>query len=66
MRVAGLVGGAIAVGLAVNLGIHYFGLAAVGVVFTVAMLAYFCKFAYDIELAKLESLNSLKKLKELK
>lgn len=65
MRVAGLVGGAVAVGLAVNLGIHYFGLAAVGVVFTVCMLAYFCKFAYDIELSKLESLNSLKKLKEL-
>ena len=65
VRVAAIVGSAMAMGLAVNLGIHYFGLATVGVVFTVALLAYFCKFAYDIELSKLESLNSLRKLKEL-
>jgi hypothetical protein len=65
VRVAGLVGSAVLMGVVVNVGIHYFGLAAVGIVVTVALLAYFCKFAYDIELAKLESLNSLRKLKEL-
>jgi hypothetical protein len=65
MRVALLVGSAVAMGVVVNVGIHYFGLATVGVVFSLACLAYMCKFVYDIELAKLESLNSLRKLKEL-
>jgi hypothetical protein len=65
LKVAGLIGSAIAMGIVVNVSIHYFGIATVGVIVAVALLAYFCKFAYDIELSKLESLNSLRKLKEL-
>jgi hypothetical protein len=65
LRVAGLFGSAIAMGVVVNVGIHYFGIAAVGIIVSVALLAYMCKFVYDIELAKLESLNSLRKLKDI-
>jgi len=65
MRVAAIVGSAVLMGVVVNVGIHYFGLATVGIVLAVALLAYMCKFVYDIEMAKLESLNSLRKLKEL-
>ena len=65
MRVAALIGSALLTGILVHVGIHYFGLAIVGTVFAVAVLAYMAKFVYDIELAKLESLNALNKLKEL-
>lgn len=65
LRVAALIGSAAVTGVAVNVGIHYFGIAVVGTVFALCVLAYMCKFVYDIELAKLESLNSLRKLKEL-
>jgi hypothetical protein len=66
MRVAALIGSALITGVLVHVGIHYFGLAIVGTIFAVAVLAYMAKFVYDIELAKLESLNALNKLKELK
>jgi uncharacterized membrane protein YgaE (UPF0421/DUF939 family) len=65
MNTLKLMGSAALVGVVVNLGIQYFGLAVVGTTIAVLVFAYLCKFAYDIELSKLESLNSLKKLKEL-
>jgi Flp pilus assembly protein TadB len=65
VNVAKLVGFAVAVGVIVNLGIHYMGLATVGVILAVGVLAYMIKFMYDIELSKLESKNALTKLKEL-
>ena len=65
-NVAKLIGFALAVSIAVNVGIHYLGLATVGVLFAAGVLAYMIKFMYDIELSKLESKNALSKLKELK
>lgn len=64
VNVAKLIGSALAMGIVVNLGIHYFGIAIVGTVIAVAVLAWMCKFAYDIELSKLESKNALTKLKD--
>jgi hypothetical protein len=64
MNVAKLIGSAVAMGVVVNLGIHYFGIAIVGTVVALGVLAYMCKFAYDIELSKLEHLNTLKKIKD--
>jgi Flp pilus assembly protein TadB len=66
LRVAKLIGFAVAVSIAVNVGIHYLGIATVGVIFAAGVLAYMIKFMYDIELSKLESKNALAKLKELK
>ena len=66
LRVAGLIGSALITGVLVQVGIHYFGIAVVGTVLAVGFFAYMAKFVYDIELAKLESLNALNKLKELK
>ena len=65
MNVAKLIGFAIAVSIAVNVGIHYLGLAVVGVILAAGVLVYMIKFMYDIELSKLESKNALTKLKEL-
>jgi hypothetical protein len=65
LRVAKLIGFAVAVSIAVNVGIHYLGIATVGVLFAAGVLAYMIKFMYDIELSKLESKNALTKLKEL-
>jgi hypothetical protein len=65
VNVAKLIGFAVAVSLAVNVGIHYLGIATVGVLFAAGVLAYMIKFMYDIELSKLESKNALSKLKEL-
>jgi uncharacterized membrane protein YgaE (UPF0421/DUF939 family) len=65
VNVAKLMGSALLAGVAVNLGIHYFGLAIVGTTIAVLVFAYMCKFAYDIELSKLERHNALTKLKEL-
>jgi hypothetical protein len=65
LNVAKLIGFAIAVSIAVNVGIHYLGLAVVGVIFAAGVLVYMIKFMYDIELSKLESKNALTKLKEL-
>lgn len=59
-----IIGFALLVGLLFNLGLHYFGLATMGILFAAALLVYMIKFMYDIELAKLESKNSLQKLKE--
>lgn len=66
VNVAKILGFALAVGLVVNLGLHYFGIATVGIIAAVALLVYMIKFMYDIELSKLESKNTLTKLKELK
>jgi Flp pilus assembly protein TadB len=65
MNVAKLIAGALAIGIAVNVGIHYLGLALVGVIFAAGLFAYMIKFAYDIELSKLESKNALTKLKDM-
>jgi hypothetical protein len=65
VNVAKLIGFAVAVSIAVNVGIHYLGIATVGVLFAAGVLAYMIKFMYDIELSKLESKNALAKLKEL-
>jgi len=64
VRVAKILGGIIAVSIAVNIALHVFGIAAVGVAVAVALLAYMVKFIYDIELAKLESQNSLEKIRK--
>ncbi len=65
LRVALFVGTAVTLSVLNTLAIEYFGLATVGMVWAVALFAYGIKFVYDVELAKLESQNSLKKLKEL-
>jgi high-affinity Fe2+/Pb2+ permease len=64
LNVAKLVAFALAVGVVVNVSLHYFGLATVGLIAAVALLAYMIKFMYDIEVSKLESKNALTKIKE--
>jgi high-affinity Fe2+/Pb2+ permease len=66
LNVAKLVAFALAVGLVVNVSLHYFGLATVGLIMAIAVLAYMIKFMYDIEVSKLESKNALTKIKESK
>ena len=61
-----ILGFALVVGLLFNLGLHYFGLATMAIIAAAALLAYMIKFMYDIELAKLESKNSLQKLRDTK
>jgi uncharacterized membrane protein YgaE (UPF0421/DUF939 family) len=65
MNVLKIVAGGVVGALLVNLGIHYMGLATVGVILAAGVLAYMIKLMYDIELSKLESKNALTKLKEL-
>jgi Flp pilus assembly protein TadB len=66
LNVAKIIAVALLAGLAVNLGVHYLGLATVGVIMALALFVYMIKFAYDIELSKLESKNALSKLRETK
>jgi hypothetical protein len=56
---------AVTVGILVNVGLHYVGIATVGIIAGLGILACLIKFMYDIELSKLESKNALTKLKEL-
>jgi hypothetical protein len=56
---------AVTVGVLVNVGLHYVGIATVGIIAGLAILACLIKFMYDIELSKLESKNTLRRLKEL-
>jgi uncharacterized membrane protein YgaE (UPF0421/DUF939 family) len=65
-NVAKIVAVAITMGIIVNASLHYFGLATVGLIMAIAVLAYMIKFMYDIEVAKLESKNSLTKIRESK
>lgn len=65
LNVAKMLALTIAVAVAVNLAIHFLSLMTVGIVATVIVFGWFCKFAYDIELSKLESKNALQKLKEI-
>jgi len=65
LNVAKIVAVAIVMGMIVNASLHYVGLATVGLIMAIAVLAYMIKFMYDIELAKLESKNALTKLKEM-
>ena len=65
LNAAKIIGCAVAAALVFNLALHYFGLATVGIIAAVIILGWFCKFAYDIELSKLESQNTLQKLKEM-
>ena len=64
LNVAKILGSAMLMGIVVNVGIHYLGIATVGTVIALAVLCYMAKLVYDIELSKLESLNALKKIKE--
>jgi uncharacterized membrane protein len=66
VNVLKIVAVAVTMGIIVNIGLHYFGIAAVGTILAIAVLAYMIKFMYDIEVAKLESKNSLQKLKDIK
>ena len=66
LNVAKIVAVAITVGIIVNISLHYFGIATVGIIMAVALFLYMIKFMYDIEVSKLESKNSLQKLKETK
>jgi hypothetical protein len=65
VNVAKIVAFAITVGILVNVSLHYFGIATVAVIAAVALLVYMIHFMYDIEVAKLEAKNSLKKLKDI-
>lgn len=65
LNVAKIVAFALIVGLVVNVSLHYFGIATVGLIAAVALLVYMIHFMYDIEVSKLEAKNSLKKLKDL-
>ena len=64
LNVAKILGSAMLMGIVVNVGIHYLGIATVGTVNPQSVLCYMAKLYYDIELSKLESLNALKKIKE--
>lgn len=66
LNVAKILGAAVLGAVLVNMAIHFLSLAVTGVILAVLALAWFCKFAYDIELSKLESKNALNKLKEIK
>ena len=65
LNVAKIVAVAVAMGIIVNVSLDYFGLATVGLIMAIAVLAYMIRFIYDIEVSKLESKNALTKLKEL-
>jgi hypothetical protein len=56
---------AVTVGVLVNVGLHYVGIATVGIIAGLGILACLIKYLYDHELSKLESKNTLRKLKEL-
>ncbi len=64
LNVAKFVAGALVLGVANSLAINYFGIAAVGIFWSIVFLIYAVKFVYDTELDKLERLNTLKKIKE--
>jgi Flp pilus assembly protein TadB len=64
LRVAKILAAILAVSIAVNIALHVFGIAAVGVALAIALLAYMVKFIYDIELSKLQSENSLEKIRK--
>ena len=54
----------LAIGILVNVSMFYFGIATVGIIAALAILAYMIRFMYQVELDKLERTNSLAKLKE--
>ena len=64
LNVAKFLAAVLAIGIVVNVSMFYFGIATVGIVFALAVLAYMIKFMYDIELSKLESKNALTKIKD--
>ncbi len=64
LNVAKFVAGALAIGVVNSLAINYFGIATVAIFWSVVFLIYAVKFVYDVELAKLERLNTLTKIKE--
>jgi Flp pilus assembly protein TadB len=53
------------IGIAVNVLMFYFGIATVGIVLAILMLAYMIRFMYQVELDKLERTNTLTKLKDM-
>jgi len=64
VRVAKMLALVTAVGVANSWLINEFGLAVVGTGWAVIVLVYMTKMVYDMEVDKLERLNSLKKIKE--
>ena len=66
LRVVKIMAIGLAVGVIFNLGLHLLGIVIMGTLVTLALLIYFAKFAYDIELSKLESENSLTKIRDTK
>ncbi len=66
VNVAKILGTAVLAAVVVNVGIHYLGLAVVGTLIALALLVYMAKMVYDIELDKLERLDTLKKIKDTK
>jgi hypothetical protein len=56
----------LAIGIAVNVSMFYFGIATVGIIAGLVMLIYMIRFMYQVELDKLESKNALSKIKEIK
>ncbi len=64
LNVAKFVAGALAIGVVNSLAINYFSIATVAIFWSVVFLIYAVKFVYDVELAKLERLNTLTKIKE--
>lgn len=64
LNVAKFIGSAVVVGVVNTLAIEYFGLATVGVFWAVVVFAYMIKITYEIEVAKLERLNALRKIKD--
>ncbi len=64
LNVAKFVAGALVIGVVNSLAINYFGIATVAIFWSVVFLIYAVKFVYDVELAKLERLNTLTKIKE--
>jgi Flp pilus assembly protein TadB len=61
-----IIGVAVLAAVTVNLAIFYMSITTVGIILGLVLFGYFIKFAYDIELSKLESKNALNKLKETK
>ncbi len=64
VRVAKMLAVVTVVGVANSWLINEFGLAVVGTVWALVLLVYMTKMVYDMEVDKLERLNSLKKIKE--
>jgi uncharacterized membrane protein len=66
VNVAKFLAAVVAIGVTVNVMMFYFGIATVGIIMGLVILAYMIRFMYQVELDKLERSNSLAKLKDSK